>query len=103
MHVAVRRVVLTEDMHRAEDLDAGRVHRDEDLRLLLIGLGIRVGLDHDNHDLASRISGARGVILFAVDHIIVAITHSAGRDIAGIRRGHVRLGHHIGGPDFAVQ
>ena len=34
VHVAVRRVVVAEHVHRAEDLDAGRVHRHEDLRLL---------------------------------------------------------------------
>lgn len=31
VHVSVRRVVVTEHVHRAEDLDAGRVHRHEDL------------------------------------------------------------------------
>ena len=37
VHVAVRRVVVAEHVHRAEDLDARRVHRDEDLRLLAGG------------------------------------------------------------------
>jgi hypothetical protein len=36
VHVAVRGVVLAEHVHRAEDLDAGRVHRHEDLRLALV-------------------------------------------------------------------
>jgi hypothetical protein len=34
MHVAARRVVVAEHVHRPEDLHAGRIHRHQDLRLL---------------------------------------------------------------------
>jgi hypothetical protein len=39
VHVAARRVVVAEHMHRPEDLHAGRVHRDQDLRLLELRRG----------------------------------------------------------------
>ena len=46
VHVAVRRVVVAEHVHRAEDLDAGRVHRHEDLRLALVRRAVGAGLHH---------------------------------------------------------
>jgi hypothetical protein len=39
VHVAVGGVVVAEHVHRAEDLDAGRVHGHQDLGLLLVGCG----------------------------------------------------------------
>ena len=33
VHVAVGCIVLSEDVHRAENLDAGGIHGDQDLRL----------------------------------------------------------------------
>ena len=50
MHVAARRMVVTEHMHRPDDLDAGRILGHQDLRLLLAGRCIRIGLDHHDHD-----------------------------------------------------
>ena len=63
----------------AEDLDAGRVHRHEDLRLPLVRRRVRVGLHHDDHDLAARVAGAGDVVLLAVDHPLVAVAHRPGR------------------------
>jgi len=61
VHVAVRCVVVAEHVHRPDDLDARRAHRHEDLRLLLVGVGVRGRLHHDDHDLAARVAGARDV------------------------------------------
>src|SRR6267142_7082498 len=56
MHVAARRVVVAEHVHRAQNLDAGGVDRHQDLRLLLARRRIRIGLHHHDHDLAARIA-----------------------------------------------
>ena len=51
-------------------VDARRVERHEDLGLLLVRLGRRVGLAHDDRDLAARIADARRPPFATVDHII---------------------------------
>ena len=103
MHVAARRVIVAEHLHRLDDLDAGRVLRNEDLRLLLARRRVRIGLHHHDHDLAARIAGAGDIVLLAVDHILVADELCRGRDVLGVRRSDVRLGHHVGGANFAVE
>jgi hypothetical protein len=55
MHVAARGMVVPEHVHRADDLDAGRVLWHQDLRLLLARRRVRVGLHHHDHDLAAGI------------------------------------------------
>ena len=72
MHVAARRMVVAEHVHRPEDLDAGRVLGHEDLRLLLARRRVGIGLHHHDHDLATGIAEAGDVIFFAVDHPLVA-------------------------------
>ena len=103
VHVTARRVVVTEHMHRPDHLDARRVDRHQDLRLLLARCGVRVGLHHHDHDLAAWIAKAGDVIFLAVDDPLVAVEARGGGDVLGVRRGNLRLGHHIGGTDFAVQ
>ena len=103
MHVAVRRIVGAEHLHALDDLDAGRVHRHEDLRLLLVRVRIGVGAHHDDHDLAARVAGARGVELRAVDDVLVAVGHGRGLDLLGVAGHDARLGHHVGGADLAVR
>ena len=101
--MTVRSVVLAEHVHGAEDLDPGRVHRHQDLRLALVRRCVRVGLHHHDHDLAARITGARDVVLLAVDHPLVAVTHGATGDVLGVRRRDVGLGHRVRRTDLAVQ
>src|ERR1700677_4271739 len=72
MHVTAGGMVMTEHMHRTEDLDARRILWNQDLRLLLAGRGIRAGLDHHDYDLAARVAEAGDVILLAVDDPLVA-------------------------------
>ena len=100
MHVAARRVIFAEHMHRPQDLHAGRVHRHQDLGLLAACRAIVTGAHHHDHHLAARITGTRDIEFLAVDHPVLAITHGTGADVLGIRRGHIGLGHGIGRADF---
>ena len=99
----MRRVIVTEDMHRAEDLDAGRVNGNEDLALLAEGFGIGRGLDHDDHDLAARIARAGDVVFLAVHHPFAVFQLGGHGDVLGIRRGDIGFRHRKGGADFAGQ
>jgi hypothetical protein len=99
----VRRVVVTEHGHGPEDLEAGGVHRHEDLRLLQVGGRVRVGADHADHDLAAGVARPRDVVLLAVDHPLVAVEHRLARDVAGVRRCQRGLGHAVAGADLAVE
>jgi hypothetical protein len=103
VHVPVRGVVLAEHVHRAEDLDSGRVHRDENLRLTLVRRSVGAGLHHRDHDLAARVAGAGDVVLLAGDHPFVAVAHCLALDVLGIRRCDVGFGHRVGGTDLATQ
>jgi hypothetical protein len=85
------------------DRDARRVERQEDLRLLLMARrDFRIGLAHQDRDLAARIASARRPPLAAVDHVMIAIALDAGFDVGRVGGGHRRLGHQEGGADFAV-
>ena len=84
VQVAVRGIVFTEDGHGAELLDTGRVGRNEDLRLSLVGRSVGVGDDHHDHDLAARIASARGPVLLAVDEPLLAVEHGERRDVLRI-------------------
>ena len=99
--VAMRRVVETENGEHAHDLDALGVDRHEDLRLLLVALGGRVGLAHHDRDLAARIADARRPPFAAVNDIFVAVARDRGFDVGGVRRGDAGLGHQEGGADLA--
>jgi len=56
--VAVRRVVVTEHREHLLDLDAGGVERNQDLRLLRVARRLRIGLAHQDRDLAAGIADA---------------------------------------------
>ena len=103
VHVPVRGVVVTEDVHRPHDLDAGRVLGYQDLALLLVRRTVRVGLQHDDEDLAPRVAGARGVVLLTVDDPLVAVKHGATGDLLGIGGCDVRLGHDVRRADLTVE
>ena len=48
VHVPVRRVVVAEDLHRAQDLDPGRVRVHEEHRVAGVLVGVGVGAGHDD-------------------------------------------------------
>ena len=49
MHMAMRRIVMFKNMHRAQDLDSGGVDGDKDLRLLLQGFRVGRGFYHNTY------------------------------------------------------
>ena len=99
--MAVRRVVVAEHRQHALDLDPGGVERNEDLRLLLVPRAARVGLAHDDGDLAARIADARRPPFAAVDHVFVAFAVDRGLDVGGVGGGDRRLRHQEGGANLA--
>ena len=101
MHMAVRRVVVTEHGHRLDDVDARRVLRYEDLRLLAVRRRVGVGLHHSDHDLAAAVASTGDVELLAVQDPLVAVEARLGRDLLGVGRGEVGFGHGVGRPDLA--
>ena len=62
---------------------------------------LRIGLAHQDRDLAAGIADARRPPFAAVDDVVVAILFDARFDVGGVRRRHGRLGHQEGGADLA--
>ena len=102
-HVTVRRVVVAEHRQRPQHLDAGRIGRHQDHRLLRVARRLRVGLAHEDVDLAARIAGTADPPLAAVDDVVVAVTLDARGDVGRVARRDRRLGHREGAADLAVQ
>ena len=101
LRVPVRRVVEAEHRQHALDAHAGRVHRHEDHRLLLMLRRVGVAATHEDRDAAARVAGAGDPPLAAVDDVLVAVARDAGADVGGIRRGDVGLGHREAGANLA--
>ena len=102
-HVAVRRVVVAEHAQRPHHVDARRVGRHQDHRLLRMARRFGIGLAHHDVDPAARIARARDPPLAAVDHVIVAVAQDRRLDVGRIARCDRRLGHHERGADLAGQ
>jgi hypothetical protein len=103
VHVAVRRVVFAEHVHRADDLTPGVSLGTRIMRLLLVRRRVGAGAHHGDQDLAARAAGTRDVVLLAVDDPLVAFQHRRGGHVLGVGRGVVQLGHRVGRADLAVQ
>src|SRR5690554_8145202 len=71
--------------------------------MLLMALCIRVGQPHEDHDLATGITGAGGPPLATVDNPLVALAAGVGLHVGGVRRGHSRLGHAEAGANLTLQ
>ncbi len=92
--MAMRRIVEAEDRQRAQQLHAGRIHRHQDHRLPPIAIGVsRVGLAHEDDDLAAPIGRTGGPPFAAVDDVMVALALDRAGDVGGVGRGYARLGH----------
>src|SRR5712675_2016079 len=72
VHMAARRMVVPEHVHRSDDLDAWRVIGHQNLRLLFAPRRVRIGHHHHDHDLAAGLAEAGDVIFLAVYHPFVA-------------------------------
>ncbi len=93
-HLAVRRPAAAAVAHgrdRADDLDARRVGRDDDLGRAAVRVGVGVGDGHDDPEGGPL--GPRREPLVAVDHPLVAVPHCARPQSRRIRAGHLGLGH----------
>ena len=86
-------VLITEDRCRAHNGHARRINRHQDHRLLLVASRLGVGAAHHDQDLAARIRRPRRPPLTAVDHVVAAVAHDRGLDVAGVAAGDRRLGH----------
>ena len=83
--VPVGRMVVAEDRQPAHDLDAWRVAGDENHRLLPVPFRIlRIGLAHDDKELASPVGSSGGPPFAAVDDIVVALPLDTAFDIGGV-------------------
>ena len=100
--VTVRRVVIAEHRQHAHDRRR-RAHRARrgSATAALWRSPSRIGLAHDDHDLAARIADARRPPFAAVDDVVVALALDAGGDVRRVRRRDRRLGHQERGADFA--
>ena len=101
--MAMRCVVVAENMQRPQHLDARRLRRHQHHALLSVARRIGVGAAHDDVDLAARVAGARTPPLATVDHIVIAVALDAAGDVGGVGRGDLRLGHEEGRADLAAQ
>src|SRR5690606_15535654 len=88
--VAVGGIVIAEHRQWPDDLHPGRIGGHQHHRMLLVAWPLRIGQAHEDHDLATRVTGAGGPPLAAVDHPFVTVTHGGGGHVGGVRRGHVR-------------
>ena len=102
LHMAVRRVIISEYRQMAQDVDPGRVHRHQYLRLLRMALCFGIGFAHDDGDFAARIAQTRRPPFAAIDDIVIAVADHTGFDVGRIRRRHCWLGHQECRADFAV-
>jgi hypothetical protein len=83
--MAMRRVVKAEHRQHLLHLDAGGVERHQYLRLLLVLRRLRIGLAHQDRDLAAGIADARRPPFAAVDDVVIAILFNARFDVGGVR------------------
>ena len=99
---AVAAELLPRVLHRrdvAEDLDAGRLARDDEHRRPLRGARVGVGDGHHDQEVGDRPVG--GEPLVPVDHPLLAVANRPGAKLRGIRPGRVRLGHAEGAAQVA--
>jgi hypothetical protein len=82
-------VLVAEHVGRAGDLDARRVLRHHDHRLLEVAGGGRVGLAHDDEHAAPLEQGVRREPLLPVQDVRVAVALDAQADVGGVEDGDV--------------
>ena len=102
VHMAVGRIVHGKHVHGPQILEPRRVGGHQDLRLLQVLGRIRVGLDHDDHDLAAGVAGTGDIMLLAVDDPLIPLEHGGSTDIGGVRGCDTRLGHSVSRADLAL-
>lgn len=99
--VAVRCIVVPEDIQVSDDLDARRAHVDQDHRLARVTRRLGVRDAHHDAEAASRVQRAGGPVLASVDDVLVAVALDLGLDVGRVARRHLRLGHAERGTNLA--
>ena len=74
--VAMWRIVIAKHVQRTNQGHAFCIQRHQDLALLGIGFGARIGLAHHDGDFAAWVAYARAPPLGAIDDIFIAIAHN---------------------------
>src|ERR1700677_1411870 len=83
--VPMRRVVEAENGKHTADRDALRVGRHEYHGLLPIPVGaVRIGLAHDDEQLAARVAGAGRPPLASIDDIFSAVAKIGAADVGRV-------------------
>src|SRR6185295_12839944 len=71
--MAVRGVVESEHRQMTHDVDALRIDRHQDHRLLIVARRVGIGLPHEDEESAATIDGASRPPFVAVENIVRAI------------------------------
>ena len=87
--------------YRADQVEARRVGRDDDLTLALVRRGI--GIRRRHHDGEAGAHRSRGEPLVSVDHVVVAVAIRAGLKTRRVGPGDLRLGHREAGADLPLE
>jgi hypothetical protein len=91
--VSVWRIVIAKDRQHSPDCYSGQIHRYEYHGLLFVNRRRRVGLSHEDGNLASRIARTGRPPFQSVDYVAVSGAFDPRLDVGRIRRRYVGLGH----------
>ena len=97
----MRGLLQARDLLGKTGLEAPTHRRHEDHRLLPVPAALRVGLAHEDAELAARVARARGPPLAPVEDVVVAVALDAASDVGGVGGGDARLGHGEARADLA--
>src|SRR5574338_1152729 len=100
--VTLRRMVV-HAVDIAHNVQTRRVPRHQDHALLLVPLGFRVSLAHDDENAAMRMSGIGDEPSATIDDVFVAFPPDQGGDVGGVRGRYVRLRHRERRTNFALE
>ena len=104
VHVAVRRVIMTINLHGAQHLNPRRFCVDD--KHAVLGVAWRVGISACHHDVnsASRITGPTCPPFLTIQCVAaIVVLFCPQRNIGGITTGDRWFGHQIGATNFTVQ
>ena len=75
---AIRHAIESENGNRSQNLNAWRVHRYQNHRLLAVPVRVvRIRLAHEYANLAARIGRVGRIPLTAIDNVVIAIAHKS--------------------------
>ena len=82
----LRRVVITENAHRPNDLDTGSIGRNDDYALLAVFIGVvGIALAEDEMQGASWVTSTADPPFVTVDDNFITLLTNGGTDVGGVR------------------